>query len=222
MKKIISLMLVIVMALLLFACGAEEAAGGDKDQPEGNEEKKVEISRGTIEEGVYKNEYLGIKFVSTDSWTYCSDREIAELTDLVIEDICGENFSQTLKNNEDVYDMMAINATTGANIIVGYENLEISNSLNFTISMYVRALEIEVSKIENMSVTFPAAHEKVKLGDTEFTRVIATANLYGVSTKQVYYFRKADGYMSYIIITLPNDSKLEHVERMFKPYSPVA
>ena len=67
-----------------------------------------------------------------------------------------------------------------------------------------------------MTVTFPDTLESAKLGNTEFSKVVCTVTTQGVSMKQVYYLKKVDEYMCYVIVTIPSGYTVEQIEAMFK------
>ena len=64
MKKIISLLLAICMVFLFVSC------------------QNPTPSRGTIDENVYKNDFLKFEFTKPDSWVYYTDEEIADKCDV--------------------------------------------------------------------------------------------------------------------------------------------
>lgn len=199
MKKTVALLLALVTVFLLVGCNTG----------------KAELSRGTIEGNVYKNEYLGIQFTKPDSWVYSTDEEIAAVTNMGAE-LLGENFKEALDNNPSVYDMMVVDSITRNNINIGYENLAKTLSSNITEEQYVEALKRQLENISAISVTFPDTYDTVKLGETEFTRVICSTASYGVKMTQVYYLHKIEGYMAFIIVTIQDGDSVADIEAMFK------
>ena len=133
-----------------------------------------------------------------------------------MDKILGEKFKETLENNPSVFDMMVVDSITRTNINVGYENLSKTLSTNITVKQYVEALKAQFTNVSGMTVNFPDTLESAKLGNTEFTKVVCTATTQGVSMKQVYYLRKVDGYMCYVIVTIPSGYTVEQIEAMFK------
>ena len=112
--------------------------------------------------------------------------------------------------------MMVVDSITRTNINVGYENLSKTLSTNITVKQYVEALKAQFTNVSGMTVNFPDTLESAKLGNTEFTKVVCTATTQGVSMNQVYYLRKVDGYMCYVIVTIPSGYTVEQIEAMFK------
>ena len=199
MKKIFALLLAMLMVVTLVACNIGGAAP----------------SRGEIDGRVYKNEFLGIEFTRPSSWRYYSDEEIASAMNVAVDSLKSENIKKSLEINPAIFDMMVVDASTGTNINVVYENLKKVFSSNVSMEKYVEQLKKNV-KSEGMNVTFSDELEKVKLGDTEFTKCVSTVRAYGVTMTQVYYLKKIDGYMTSVIVTIVNGYSISDIEAMFK------
>jgi hypothetical protein len=199
MKKWLSLLLAVVMLVLMVSCGGE----------------KVEITRGEIEGKVYKNDVLGFTFTAPESWKYSTDEEVAALVNLSADKIGGENFKNAIKNNVSVYDMMVVDSLTASNVNVGYENLSKSLSTGITVEKYIDALKTQMAQVSGMTVTFPDSYETAKLGETEFTKVVCTTTMQGISMTQVYYVQKVGNYMAFVIVTTPGGYTVAQIEAMF-------
>ena len=205
MKKILVLILAIVMALSFVACDSAQS---------GNQ--TASVSRGTIKDGVYTSEYLGLSFTKPATWVYSTDEEIAAAINLGAEKLLGENFKDALENNPSIYDMMVVDPITRSNVNVGIENLSKTFSSNITVEQYIQSLKAQLANVSGMTVTFPGSVETVKLGKTEFTKVVCTVTAMGVSMKQVYYLNKADKFMRFVIVTIPSGYTVEQIEAMFQ------
>ena len=213
MKKFLALTLAVVMALLLVSCAS---APSNKDEQPDDSKKAAEISRGTIEGDVYTSEYLGLSFTKPESWVYSTDEEIAAAMNLGVEMLLDENLKNALENNPVIYDMMVVDTITRSNIYVGFENLSKTFASNITVEQYVEALKAQLANVSGLTVTFPESLETVKLGETEFTKLDCSTTAQGVSMKQVYYLKKADKFMCYIIATIPSGYTVEQIEAMFQ------
>ncbi|MBQ2810532.1 MAG: hypothetical protein IJF11_06545 [Clostridia bacterium] len=210
MKKLISLLLAVIMAVMLVSCDST------KDQDDDPPKVKVELSRGTIDGDVYKNEYLDFEFTKPESWVYSTDEEIASLLNLSVDTILGDKFKDALNTNPSLYDMMVVDSLTSTNISVGYENLSKTFSSNITEKQYVESLKKQLENVSDMTVVFPDTLEKAMLGNTEFSKAVCTTTVYNTTMNQIYYLRKVDGYMAYVIVTIPNGYTIAQIEAMFK------
>ena len=196
MKKFLALLLAIVMLSALVGCGG------------------AELTRGVVEGDVYKNESLGLNFNKPSSWVYSTDEEIAESMGAAA-DILGGDLKEALEKNPTIYDMMVVDSLTRTNINVGFENLSKTLSSNITVEQYVDSLKEQFSKITEMTVTVHDGLETVKLGETEFTKFVCDTKMSGVKMTQVYYLRKIDNYMAFVIVTITRGYTVADIEAMF-------
>lgn len=235
MKKIVALLLATVMVFLLVACGSDPKDDGVKqddpaqtvapseenpknDNDEEEPVQKTEVSRGKIENGVYTNDFLGFKFTKPALWVYSTDEEIAAMLNLSAE-MLGEKFSQALENNQTMYDMMVMDTLSRSSINVGYENLAMSLATNITEEQYAEVVKALLSNsygATGMTYEFTEELDIVNLGEAKFTRLIYTVEYLGDTMTQVYYLRKVDKYMAYVIVTIPSGYTVQEIEAMFQ------
>ena len=110
MKKILALVLAMMMVLSLGACSGE------------TEPETVEIvpARGTVENGIYKNEAFGVAFSAGENWYFLTDSEIAVSMGVAAEEIYGEG---TEIVGDHIYDVYCVENTTGGTVSINYEDL---------------------------------------------------------------------------------------------------
>ena len=207
MKKIVTLCLALILGLLLVACNTP---------PENVIPPKPELSRGTVENGVYQNEYLGVSFNKPELWVYSTDEEIAALMNLVADSLLNENLKETLENNPSIMDMMVIDPVSRSNVNVTYENLAKTLATNITVEQYIEVFKQQMSGMAGMTVAFPSAPETVKLGNVEFTRLLCNTTANGAQMKQAIYLRKVEGYMISVTATIISGYTVAEIEAMFE------
>ncbi len=220
MRKITCLLLGILMILvLLVGCNADApdpngAAGnpGTTDEEPG----KNDLSKGEREGDVYKNKFLGFEFTKPASWVYSTDEEIAAAMNIAVDQILGDNFKEALKNNPAIFDMMVVDSITRTNINVVYENLQLSFASNITEEQYVEAIKHQLSATSGMTISFPETLEKVKLGQTEFTKCVCETTMGGATVTQVFYLKNVDGYMASMTVTIMGGYTVAEIEAMFQ------
>ena len=110
MKKILALVLAMMMVLSLGACSGE------------TEPETVEIvpARGTVENGIYKNEAFGVTFSAGENWYFLTDSEIAVSMGVAAEEIYGEGAEIV---GDHIYDVYCVENTTGGTVSINYEDL---------------------------------------------------------------------------------------------------
>ena len=111
--------------------------------------------------------------------------------------------------------MMVIDSLTRSNINVGYENLSKTFSSNITVEQYIEAFKQQLSSVSGMTVTFPDSVDSVKLGGWEYSRLVCDVSVAGVNMTQVYYLRKVEGYMCFVIVTIVSGYTVAQIEAMF-------
>ncbi len=204
MKKIITLVLVVVLAISICGCSAKEIVNKD-------------LSRGVVEENVYTNEYIGFTFTKPAEWVYATDDEINELMGASAEIMDQSDYEAAVSELLSVYDMMVTDPATNNNINVVYENLKLSGSVDMSEDEYLGYIKENLSAITELTYVFGEA-EKATLGGVEFTKLPCDVDYMGViSMKQNLYVKNVDGFMCSITITVVDGSDFADIEGHFAP-----
>lgn len=196
MKKVLSLLMLVVVLVTAVSCSAKE------------------ITRGTVDGNVYKSDFTGITFTKPDSWTFSSDEEIAEVMEVAADELLDENYADTVADLTTVFDMMAVDASTGTNVNITYENLAKTGNEKLTADEYLD-LTVEQLTSQTAMSTSLTKEDKATLCGEEYIRATFTTSYSGVSMTQVYYLRKIDNYMVNIVVTLVGNTTIADVEAMF-------
>ena len=170
------------------------------------------IPRGTFDGNVYKNGHLGFEFVKPDSWVYYTDEEIVQLLQLNVDDLSEKNFNKALKYGSGAYDMMAVGTLAETEIYMGYEKLKSVT----TVERYIDGLKQHLLETPGITVSFFGENEEVKLGDGEFTKFSCSVIEGGRKWEQSYYLCITDGYMAYVVITVPTGHSIADIEARFR------
>ena len=212
MKKLLALLLASIMVFLLFGCSSND--DDDKDKKT-NDKGSVTLSRGEVDDDVYVNDFLGFTFNKPSSWVFYTDEQIASAVQSS-SSLLKVDLEEALEKSGSVFDMMVVDSVTNSNINVGYENLSKTLSKDTTVEQYIDALKSQLSSMTYMTVDFPDEYDTVKLGDSEFTRVVCHTSTYGVEMTQIYYLRKVDKYMCFVIATITSGYSVSSIEAMFE------
>ncbi len=118
-KKFMLVLLAMIIALSLCACGAEPSAPEENSSASSSEEgetpaeetpsdaeepvpEAAKLTRGTVSGTVYTNEDAGITYTAPVDWSFASDEEMAEFYGVSLEEIqaIGDRVYGTLCKNE--------------------------------------------------------------------------------------------------------------------------
>lgn len=217
MKKIIALTLAALMLICFTACGVKDAVN---DAVEGAIENMAEkanedITRGAVSGNTYTSEYSGISFTKPDTWTYSDDETLASLLNQSMDSIDMNDISKTLAESGTVYDMMVSDAETGSNLMVLYENMDVTNAGNaMSAQEYLDTLKTQLPAQSGMDYEF-MIEETVILSGNEYLKGTFTLTVDTMIISQIYYLRAMDNVMCCLISTPVNGVTAEDIEAMF-------
>ena len=211
MKKLLAFVLCVVLTLSLCACNLSSVVDSVIDDVTENSNP---IVRGVITDNVYASTFTGLTFTKPESWVFATDEEIASALGLA-SSMFNADFAEIAESSGSLYDMMVSDSLTGTNINLGYENLALSNSTNVTEEQYIEALEQQLKGVSSMVVEFEDEITTVKLSGQDYVRVVANVTASGIEMSQVYYLRKIDKFMNFVIVTLVSGYEISDIEAMF-------
>lgn len=196
MKKKIAAMLVIMSlaCIQLAGCGQEEKKTEDSKKTEtvdnktekksdtkkdnkktekkdSNEtDKKItDVKRGTIADGMYKNETFGVSFPVASNMIVCTDEQIAQTLDLGTEFLEDEK-TYTAETMEDVmegalYDTIILFSDNSSSVSVIYEDMDKAIH-RYTEEQYLKAVGNSLAALDmGYEVDEPTTQN---IGGTEF------------------------------------------------------
>ena len=223
MKKKIAAMLVIMSlaCIQLAGCGQEEKKTEDNKKTETVEsktEKKSEtkkdnkktekkdsnetdkkitdVKRGTIADGMYKNESFGVSFPVASNMIACTDEQIAQTLNLGT-DFLENQETYTAETMEDVmegalYDTIILFSDNSSSVSVIYEDMDKADSISITEEQYLKAVEVEEPTTQD-------------IGGTEFASMTSKTSQY----QQTYCIHKVGNYMIEFIFTYTDATEQE-------------
>lgn len=213
MKKLICLLLALVMALSLAACGGgegevsgkvdvnQEAApatvpAGKVEQPEETAAPENELSLGRMEGGVYTNEYVGFACKLDSNWTFLSAKELEQIPSAVSDALSGSELGDALADVQQFTDMMAENANDLTTMNVLYQKLSIQERLAYAALNEDQVVDATLEQSDAMVAAYAqagiavSAMKKVKvtfLGE-ERTAIHTTATIQDVPYYVLQFF----------------------------------
>lgn len=169
--------------------------------------------RGTVEDGVYRNEFSGIQFNTPEGWSIMSESQLLSMVNTGLE-ITGneELLDEELMDQSVIYDYAA-RTSEGGSIAVVFENLAVSTgkkSMKYlSAEEYLNALSKDLKTVSGVEYKENGSMKEVSLGGQSFMRKSFTAKYttLGYTINQYYYAKNIDGLMLYIIISSGADQE---------------
>lgn len=219
MKKTISLLFFLVLALSLSACENSSwsvTTPTPTAEPTPEPTEKPLVAKGIIGEfddvsGTYTNEYLGIGCAMDDSWDVYSQSEIAELMGVAVEKLTEEELAAMLENDQVVMPFYALSDDGLMSMSVTVQNLGVLSSLideqsylNTSVSQVTQSLEASgVANVETEvgSLTFLGeerpfikAHGLKKFDDADLSYDLYELMVYVKRDTSMILFTISSGY----------------------------
>lgn len=222
MKKLIAMLMCATLLFSLAACsggsGSEDIetpdlnVESDADTTKAPEEVAVSISRGTVEDNVYKNDFAGFTFTNPDGWRFLTDEEISETINMG-QDVMDLNaIEKALSEKASIYDMAAQDEN-GNSIMLCYENTMLSALREVSVDEFEQIMKTNLSEVEEINYEFQSS-EDVNLGETSYRKMLYTAEVDGFEMEQAYYIKVIGKYVISVILTSTTE-EISTMEKMF-------
>ncbi len=223
MKKIIALALAAAICISAAACSRQPSNNGEgssaASQSGASSENASEESvfvRGTVTNGVYKNDSMGITVNPGEGWTFLSDEEMAELYGISV-DFFTEDAAAELESSGVVYDMYCQN-DEGSSINVNFDKGNLLAGLAVDEEAY---LELSSSSLESSldaSAGFTVAQNeigKIEIngGTVPCLYVTLVYPEYGVSIYEAVIAKKTGSCFAAITIAALSESAVEDLAK---------
>lgn len=222
MKKVFSVLLVLAMLFALCACGGN--ADKPEDKPENKTEEKLpekKVSRGTVTEGVYQNEYFGLTADFGEDWTFLSDEDIAQISGLAAEMTDNENLTESLDSGKVVFDFYATrnDLLVSCNLVI--EKVGILAGAVLDEKQYIDGqIEQLTEALEAQGLTdVVAEHKTTSLAGKERECISVTAVSAGVPVYEEIIVIKQGGYFSNITVFSSDAAAMQQTKDAFSALS---
>jgi hypothetical protein len=199
MKKWIALILALVLALSMTACGETESVAGKVEPQEETELVESPVTMGRLEGGTYINEYTGYGCDLDSSWTFYTAEELQELPGNVKEILAGTEIGDSINTLAQFMDVMAENVDMLTTMNVVYQKLSMQERLGYALLTDEEILDEVLKLKDSMIESFAQAGMEVEsMEETTVTflgkerpalRTVATNNGVPQYTLQVFDFR---------------------------------
>ena len=131
----VALVLMLLLAVSLTACGGEDSSPQKKD-----------YVPATVENNIYTSQFAGLTATLDNTWTVLNDEEIAQIVGFSIDMTDDESLKESLGNGKTIYDL--------------YATAEDGSTLNVTVgdlgAIYGKLLDVETIAATSAEQLAPA------------------------------------------------------------------
>lgn len=211
MKRLISLLLCVALVLSLGACTKKpsQTAAPETTAPAAAEAPteapvSAEDAVGSYENGVYRNEMLGIQAAFDENWYVASVEERLEVVGAVSEVVTDEAIADMLETSGTAMDLYAIQAS-GNNVNLMLQKINFLQNVLISEQEYVnqslpqmdaamKSIQVEDAVIEATTITFAGGeHPAIAISGTqgglnfyELMVVVKSGSYLGIVTAACY------------------------------------
>lgn len=187
MKKLLAFILTLAIVTLTVCSGVTAFAASTDSQPN--------MTLGTINDGVYSNEYAGIACALDEHWVYYSAEDLQALPENVRELFSDSELADQIADSTVIADMQAENAEELLSVNVNFTKLGIQERLAYSLLSEEDAVDVLLSQKDLLTNTYAQAGitvssmEKVTvtfLGEDHFA--VKTQATLRVSDMELPYF----------------------------------
>ena len=231
--RIPALLLALALCLTLCACGgtdSNEPADNNipatdtpvtdapaTDTPDVDGSETGDFTRGTVADGVYINEFLGLNITLPDGWTAADDETIASVVSVGMDHL--QNITEEQKAvavSGTIYDAVLF-SDTGFSIMVMAEDLATTAGTTLlTAEAYAELLHSNLQAMTDLGYELQEPTD-FNLAGTDYVRMDASVPSTGVS--QLYLIRWVSGYMLSVSVTADS---IENCEALLANFQPLA
>ncbi len=216
MKKHVKVLAFVLMALLVFVagCGNNVVESG----------KKV-LDSGSINNGIYTNDFFGISISIPTNWHVASEEELIQMIEEGNEMVAGDDEDlQKLIQESNLRTVFLLSTTSNdplsnASFMVMAEKLSFLQGVR-TGKDYLEILQQNLEElVAQIPYEFPKEIYTEKIGNQTFHVLETTVDLVVAEFKQTYYTAVLNGYALAFISTTMDESEEDLLEGMISQIS---
>ena len=222
MKKIVSLIVLVLCFGLFAACGligsnddtatittdedqedyadADATEESEASEPRGDEWQGG-VTRGFWENNMYINEYLNMRFVAPHDWVVATDDEVAQLMGIGIDMLFNidDDFWDVVADSA-LIDMMVSEPFGSVNVQIIFERL-VFPMTRISAEDYVQRLATEFESDPGLDARANVSPGTVVIGDYEWHSVRIYVDMFGITAALTYFVNVHDGFARAILVT---------------------
>ncbi len=179
MKKRFLAMALVIVAVLLTACGGKG------------------YTPGTFTDSGYETEFLGFRFTTPEGFTLAGEEELSQMMGMTLE-MMGDDVTDVQKKYAElttIYEMVVADSLGAANANITLEKTSVS------LDKYIDLFKEQVTGMSTMTVNLSDTVEDATIAGAAYKKLSATVEANGMQMNQVYYMRKVGNRMMSMTIT---------------------
>lgn len=149
MKKLLIYILTLAIMTLTVCSGVTAFASTSDTQPN--------MTLGSIDDGVYSNEYAGIACALDENWVYYSAEELQALPENVRELFSDSELADQIADSTVIADMQAENAEALLSVNINFTKLGIKERLAYSLLSEEDAIDVLLSQKDLLTSTYAQA-----------------------------------------------------------------
>lgn len=200
MKRFFALLLVVALILCVAGCNtkvessntnslSEETSSLTEETSSSEPVAEKNLCRGTLKDGVYENEFIGIGIEFGEGWEYFPQASLNQLSGLS-EDYYDDNFENYFNSTNFVFDVYAARSELALSITLNIEKLNaLTKVLADDLGSYLESQmpSLKASLESQGYSNFSYELTDVVIGDKTFKGVAVVAEIYGNNLYQVLF-----------------------------------
>jgi len=192
MKKVFVLFVLICTVLTFSACADSNPSQEDSDSQNETVTQSQSVTssvvtaeniKGTIDGNVYTNKFLNLTVTASGKWGFLPEEAVISQ---------GEN-----------YDMIAIDAATGAHIKLAFEDLTATASPGLTTEDYVNNISNAAS--EHPEASTITDQSEITIGGNKYIKLTLYSVIDNRPSTLYEYIRVVDNYAAILVATVPSE-----------------
>lgn len=236
LKKLISSILIVSLAMSFSACGKSPknevdkgTESGTKTEAKGSKaDKKIDL--GKIEGSNYKNEYFNMTINIPDKWMVATDDEknamIQKGKQVVVDNDKSKQKQMDYSIEKTVYLLvtspkgLSVSDTSNPSFMTLAEKLDLMQGVVISDGKgYLEQVKKGLQAITSIPYKFDKEIYKEKVGNKDFYVLEATVSNENVKLVQKYYASKVGDYVLSFIGTSYNDDQAKSIDTIIKSIS---
>lgn len=207
---ILAVILVIIVLIVIISMQSNDS-GKDELNTENSvsdaadsENSKVNITSGTVSDGVYVNESVGLKITCPDGWKFITDSDLENMIGIAADE------SGVISDDSAIYDFMLIDDKIGSNVMATYIKGNLADAL-VNIDDFMKEVSDTVvsGNTQSGGESYAGEPYELQIGGQVYKCMDITSEISGVKMVQTLcFFKEGSEYFELCFTLFPERDNL--------------